>query len=79
MSLTSTLTADPDYSALMSPIPGEPLDVKPLELRTKDGKKVKLKVPGLPDPVEPLATEERGAAEPPRDDVRPSHNPNHGF
>jgi hypothetical protein len=63
----------------MSPIPGEPLDKKPLEFRDKDGKKIKLKVPGLPDPVKPGATEERGAAEPPRDDVRPTHNPNHGF
>jgi hypothetical protein len=61
----------------MSPIPGEPLDVKPLELRTKDGQKVTLKVPGLPERVKPTGTGERGAAEPPRDDVRPAHNPNH--
>lgn len=61
----------------MSAIPGEPLEPKPQELTMKDGRKVKLKVPGLAPRLEPLATEERGAAEPPRDDPRPAHNPNH--
>ena len=60
----------------MTPIPGEPLDPKPPELTTKDGRRVKLKIPGLAAPVKPSATEERGADEPPRDDPRPPFNPN---
>lgn len=63
----------------MSPTPGEPLDPKPQELTMKDGRKVKLKLPGLAARLEPLATEERAAPQPPRDDPRPSHNPNHGL
>jgi hypothetical protein len=64
----------------MSPIPGEPHAPKPRELTTKDGRKVKLKIPGLPPLAEPPATAERGSAEPPRDDPRPPINPNHaGF
>ena len=63
----------------MSAIPGEPLTPKPLELQTKDGRKVKLKLPGMPPRIEPTRTEERGAQEPPRDDPRPSHNPYHGI
>jgi hypothetical protein len=31
----------------MTPIPGEPLDPKPPELTTSDGRKVKLNIPGL--------------------------------
>ena len=62
----------------MSAIPGKPLKPKPHELTLKDGRKVKLKLPGLPQRVEPLATEERGAAEPPRDNPAPRHNPSHG-
>ena len=63
----------------MSAIPGEPLTPKPLEVKTKDGRKVKLKLPGVPPRIEPTRTEERGAQEPPRDDPRPSHNPYHGI
>jgi hypothetical protein len=63
----------------MSAIPGEPLKNKPHELTLKDGRKLKLKLPGMSDPVVPLATEERGAQEPPRDNPAPLHNPNHGF
>ncbi len=59
----------------MTPIPGEPLDPKPAELTTSDGKKVKLKIPGF-TPPKPLVTEERGSEEPPRDDPRPPFNPN---
>ncbi len=59
----------------MTPIPGEPLDPKPAELTTKDGRKVKLKIPGF-TPPQPLHTEERGSDEPPRDDPRPPFNPN---
>ena len=46
----------------MSPIPGEPLK-KPAqnELTLKDGRKLKLKLPGMPPRIEPTATEERGA------------------
>jgi hypothetical protein len=61
----------------MSPIPGEPLDPKPQELTTSDGRKVKLKIPGLAPRPKPGATEERGSAEPPRDDPRQPINPNH--
>ena len=60
----------------MSPIPGEPLDPTPQELTTSDGKKFKLKIPGMPPPVKPSKTEERGSEEPPRDDPRPPVNPN---
>ncbi len=62
----------------MSPIPGEPLTPKPHELTLKDGRKLKLKLPGMPQRVDPSKTEERGAAEPPRDNPAPIHNPNHG-
>lgn len=64
----------------MSPIPGEPLHpVRPElgELTTKDGRKLKVKMPGLPPRMKPVATEERGGAEPPRDDPSPPHNPMH--
>jgi hypothetical protein len=61
----------------MSPIPGEPLDPKQHGLTTSDGRKFKLKVPGLKPPGQPTRTEERGSAEAPRDDVRPPLNPNH--
>jgi hypothetical protein len=64
----------------MSPIPGEPLNPKPQELTTSDGRKFKLKIPGLEPPVKPSGTGERGSAEPPRDDPRPAINPHHrGF
>lgn len=62
----------------MTPIPGEPLEPTPPELTTKDGRKVKLKVPGLAPRPKPLHTEERGDAEPPRDDPRLPFNPHHG-
>jgi hypothetical protein len=61
----------------MTPIPGEPLDPQRPELTTSDGRKVKLKIPGLPPPIKPGRTEERGSAEPPRDDPRPPINPGH--
>ena len=60
----------------MTPIPGEPHDHSKQELTTSDGKKFKLKIPGMPPPVKPSGTEERGAEEPPRDDPRPPLNPN---
>ena len=64
----------------MSPIPGEPHDAHPPELTTSDGRKVKLKIPGLEPAPKPEKTEERGQAEPPRDDPRQPVNPNHaGF
>ena len=64
-----------------SPTPGEPRSSpKPPELTTSDGRKFKLKVPGLAPPPEPGPTEERGSSEPPRDDPRPPVNPDHaGF
>jgi len=61
----------------MSPIPGEPLDPRRPELTTKDGRKVKLKVPGLEPRPKPGKTEERSSEEPPRDDPRPPINPDH--
>jgi hypothetical protein len=63
----------------MSAIPSEPLKPKPNEVILKDGRKLKLKLPGMPQRVEPDRTEERAAGEPPRDNPAPLHNPNHGF
>lgn len=60
----------------MSPIPGEPHESRPPEFTTSDGRRVTLKVPGLPPPVKPRSTEERGSAEPPRDDPRLPVDPN---
>ncbi len=62
----------------MSAIPGEPLKQNPHELTLEDGRKLKLKLPGLPQRVEPSGTEERGAADPPRNNPAPPHNPYHG-
>ncbi|HEX2105164.1 MAG TPA: hypothetical protein VHF51_16030 [Solirubrobacteraceae bacterium] len=61
----------------MTPIPGEPLEPKAPELTMRDGRKVKIKAPGLTPREKPAATEERGSAEPPRDDPRPPVNPDH--
>ncbi len=67
----------------MSPIPGEPLHPERPdmgELTTKDGRKVRLKIPGMfPPRMKPSKTEERGAEEPPRDNPAPQHNPLHGL
>jgi hypothetical protein len=64
----------------MTPIPSEPLEPKRNELTTKDGRKFKIKAPGLAPPLKPGRTEERGSVEPPREDPRPPINPNHaGF
>ena len=60
----------------MTPIPGEPLQPQAPELTMGDGRKVKLKVPGLAPPVKPDATEQRGSAEPPRNDPRAAIDPN---
>jgi hypothetical protein len=62
----------------MSPIPGEPLKPRSDELETSDGRKVKLTIPGLGPKLKPQATEERGAAEPPRDDPRLPVDPHVG-
>jgi hypothetical protein len=59
----------------MAPIPGEPHKPTPQELALGDGRKVKLKIPGMPAPVKPGTTEERGSEEPPRDDPRPRVDP----
>ena len=59
----------------MSPIPGEPLRPQ-VELTTKDGREVKLKLPGLKAPEKPRGTEQRGGAEPPRSDPRAPIDPN---
>jgi hypothetical protein len=63
----------------MSPIPGEPLEPKPPELTTPDGRKVKVKVPGLEPRPKDVRTEQRPAPEPPRDDPRPPVNPDHAL
>jgi hypothetical protein len=63
----------------MSAIPGEPLKPKPHEVTLKDGRKLKLKLPGMPERIAPGATGERGDDEPPRDNPGPLHNPLHGF
>lgn len=60
----------------MTPIPGEPHKSQLNELTMGDGRKVKLKVPGLAPPQKPNATEQRGAVEPPRDDPRRGLDPN---
>ena len=39
---------------------------------------MKLKLPGMAPRLEPTKTEERGAAEPPRENPAPVPNPNHG-
>ena len=61
----------------MSPIPGEPLDPKMPDLTDKEGRKVRLKIPGLEQQPKLTRTEERGAEEPPRDDPRPPINPDY--
>ena len=64
----------------MSPIPGERREPKRPELTTRDGRTVRIKVPGLPPQPKPGHTAERGSPEPPRDDPRPPVNPDHaGF
>jgi len=64
----------------MTPIPGEPHESVQPEFTDKEGRKVRLKVPGLKPAKGPRKTEERGAADPPRDDPRPPVNPDHaGF
>ena len=59
----------------MSPIPGEPHEQNREELTTSDGRKVRLKIPGMPPAVKPQKTEERAGEEPPRDDPRPPVSP----
>jgi hypothetical protein len=61
----------------MTPIPGEPLHPQAPELTTSDGRKVKLKLPGLQPPVKPHATEQRPGTQPPREDPRPPIDPNY--
>jgi hypothetical protein len=64
----------------MSPIPGEPLDPKAPEPTTSDGRKFKIKVPGLAPPPKPRRTESEAA--PSRLATIPGRpvNPNHaGF
>lgn len=64
----------------MTPIPGEPHRRDEPEFTDKHGRKVKLKIPGLQPRAKPRGAQEKGAAEPPRDDPRPPLNPDHaGF
>ncbi len=64
---------DASTLAIMSPIPGKPLEPKAPELTTSDGRKFKLKVPDLAPP--PDLTEERGRPEAAREDPHPPVNP----
>ena len=59
----------------MTPIPSDPLKRPPAELALGDGRKVKLKIPGLAQSAQPSGTTERGAADPPRDDPRSTIDP----
>ncbi len=59
----------------MSPIPGKGHDSTPRELTLKGGAKVRVKVPGLPEPARPRGSEERGAEEPSPGDPRPPGPP----
>ena len=59
----------------MTPIPSDPLKRPPAELALGDGRKVKLKIPGLDPAARPSATEERDEADPPRDDPRAPVDP----
>jgi hypothetical protein len=60
----------------VTPIPSDPLKRPPAELTLGDGRKVKLKIPGLDPAVPPSGTTERSAADPPRDDQRLPIDPN---
>ena len=60
----------------MTPIPSDPLKRPPAELTLGDGRKVKLKIPGLDVAAQPSGTTERGAADPPRDEPRLPIDPN---
>ena len=44
-----------EYPPVHEPDPGEPLEPKPRELTMRDGRKVKLRIPGLPRPRSPGA------------------------
>lgn len=63
----------------MPAVPGEPLHTEHPELgelTTKDGRKVKLKLPaGMPARVKPDTTEQRQPAEPPRHNGGPLQSP----
>ena len=67
---------DRAYALTMTPIPSDPLKRPRAELTLGDGRKVKLKVPGLDPAAQPSGTAERGAADPPRDDPRLPIDPN---
>ena len=60
----------------MSPIPADPHKRRAPELTLGDGRKFKVKAPGLEPRAEPRTSSERGAAEPPRDDPRQPIDPN---
>jgi hypothetical protein len=45
----------------MTPIPGEPHEPRAQELTMGDGRKVKLKIPGLEPPAQPDGGDDRAA------------------
>jgi hypothetical protein len=58
----------------MTPIPGDPHKPRRQELTMGDGRKVKLKIPGLEPPAQPDAGDDRAAPEPLRDEPpTPTH------
>jgi hypothetical protein len=54
----------------VTPIPSDPLKRPPPELTLGDGRKVKLKIPGIDPAAQATETTEHGATDPPRDDPR---------
>ena len=60
----------------MTPIPSDPLKRPPAEVTLGDGRKVKLKIPGLDPAAEPSGSAERDPADPPSDEPRLPTDPN---
>ncbi|MEA2217721.1 MAG: hypothetical protein QOJ35_347 [Solirubrobacteraceae bacterium] len=60
----------------MSAVPGKPHKQQPQEVTLKDGRKLKLRLPGLPPRDEPAKTEDRGGAAP-REDAAPPDERSH--
>jgi hypothetical protein len=59
----------------MTPIPGEPHKSRAQELTIGDGRKVKLKIPGLEPSAQSDGDDDRAASEPIRDEPRMPSDP----